>query len=505
MGLPKEPRQKMINMMYLVLTALLALNVSNEILNAFKTVDKSLVDANEVLTGSNTVLAKSIQEKLNDSKTQEKAKIWEPKAKLAMAYSEAVYKYIDQLKDSLKRGSGYNPEKGDTSFKEDDLEAPTRMLDEEGRGEVLRKKMESLRADLLKIDPEIAQEFAKKLPIDLHVPHSEFVKDASWSTAYFHMTPTIAALTILSKFQNDVKNAENQVVTFCHNKIDQVALRFDRFEPLANSSSSYVMPGDKLTISAGVGAFSSAAQPTVIVDGREVKLNNNGIAQAELTAGGSGPKKVHVVIKYKDQDGKDQTIQKDVDYTVGIPSGSSMFLEKMNVVYLDVENPVLISAGSAGKENMKVSFTNGSISGAGGDHYNIVPTTAGIGKVNITVNGKTTPFEVRCKPLPSPVAMIAGKTSGAIPSAEFKAQGGIMAKLKDSEFDFPYKVLSYRIGARNSGGIVQEIPVDGPRWTAASALISSQAPGSIVYFDQIIVLGPGGKKRSIEGIFFTLK
>ncbi|MEP6728375.1 MAG: GldM family protein, partial [Bacteroidota bacterium] len=183
----------------------------------------------------------------------------------------------------------------------------------------------------------------------------------------------------------------------------------------------------------------------------------------------------------------------------------SMFLEKMNVVYLDVENPVTISAGSGGKEKMNVSFTNGSIKPVSGDRYMIVPTTAGVGKVNINVNGKSTPFEVRCKQLPNPVVMVGAVTSGAIPSATFKAMGGMLAKLKDSEFDFPYKIISYKIGARNPSGIYQEVVIDGPRWSAAENLIKAQAPGSLVYFDNIKVLGPGNKQRSIDGTYFTLK
>ncbi|RYY30859.1 MAG: gliding motility protein GldM, partial [Chitinophagaceae bacterium] len=80
MSLPKEPRQKMINMMYLVLTALLALNVSSEVLNAFKTVDNSITSANGVLTGNNNQIYASFAVKLADPKSAEKAKIWKPKA-----------------------------------------------------------------------------------------------------------------------------------------------------------------------------------------------------------------------------------------------------------------------------------------------------------------------------------------------------------------------------------------------------------------------------------------
>jgi len=98
MSLPKEPRQKMINMMYLVLTALLALNVSSEVLNAFKTVDNSITSANGVLTGNNNQIYASFTEKLADPKSAEMAKIWKPKADAASQLSKKLFDDIERLK-----------------------------------------------------------------------------------------------------------------------------------------------------------------------------------------------------------------------------------------------------------------------------------------------------------------------------------------------------------------------------------------------------------------------
>src|SRR5450759_2601531 len=93
MALPREPRQKMINVMYLVLTAILALNVSNEVINAFRTVNTSLMNSNENIANSNNTLYKSLQAKLADPQTAEKAKYWNDKAVMAQAYSASVYNY----------------------------------------------------------------------------------------------------------------------------------------------------------------------------------------------------------------------------------------------------------------------------------------------------------------------------------------------------------------------------------------------------------------------------
>ena len=132
MALPKEPRQKMINLMYLVLTALLALNVSSEILNAFKVVDKSLMTSNTNLSAGNETLYKSLLAKVADPITAEKAKIWNPKAEQAKKLSADMDTYINQLKTDLKKEAGVEMVTVDgkqvEKYKEDDLEAATRLF-----------------------------------------------------------------------------------------------------------------------------------------------------------------------------------------------------------------------------------------------------------------------------------------------------------------------------------------------------------------------------------------
>ncbi|WP_431212248.1 hypothetical protein ACQ86N_42020 [Puia sp. P3] len=101
MSLPKEPRQKMINMMYLVLTALLALNVSVEVLNAFKTVNHSIEQSNEVVTKKNTTTYNNFDAAAKDPQTASKAAIWAPKAVQAQKLSSDLATYIDGLKENL--------------------------------------------------------------------------------------------------------------------------------------------------------------------------------------------------------------------------------------------------------------------------------------------------------------------------------------------------------------------------------------------------------------------
>src|ERR1700694_777049 len=122
MALPAEPRQKMINLMYLVLTAMLALNVSAEILNAFRTVDNSLMATNSTINASTGTILSSLQQKLNDPQNREKALTWYPRAQKAQQLSADMYEYIGQLRKRIMAEAGFKPSKEnnfDSSFKAD--------------------------------------------------------------------------------------------------------------------------------------------------------------------------------------------------------------------------------------------------------------------------------------------------------------------------------------------------------------------------------------------------
>src|SRR2546423_7401082 len=129
MSLPAEPRQKMINLMYLVLTALLALNVSAEILNAFKTVDRSLTTTNKTVNHSTETIMASLQDKMSDPTTATKAAAWYPKAQQAVTLTKDMYEYIQGLKMEIMKNAGFDPAKnGDSNYKQDNLDIATRIM-----------------------------------------------------------------------------------------------------------------------------------------------------------------------------------------------------------------------------------------------------------------------------------------------------------------------------------------------------------------------------------------
>ncbi|MFI5153436.1 MAG: gliding motility protein GldM [Chitinophagales bacterium] len=530
MALPKEPRQKMINMMYLVLTAMLALNVSAEILNAFKTVNGSITNSNTVITEKNAITYKSFDEKLKDPQTMANAQIWAPKASEARKLSEGVYQEIEDLKNKLVQESGPYTEDGKKKFREDDLDAATRLFAEEGEGPKLYAKLQEYRQQMISIlKPEefstnpllqadvkkTKDEFTTQFPLNMKVPESQSGNPKTgddpkdWTTNYFHMTPSIAAMTILSKFQNDIKNSESQMVDYCHKKIGEVKVVYDQFEAFAGTNATYLMPGDELDITAGIGSFSAAAKPDIYINGARQSLNSDGVAEYKTKVDNAGEKTVEVKIEYIKPDGSKAQTTKLIKYTVGLPSGASVFLEKMNVVYIGVDNPITISGGSVGREKVHVSFTSpgAALTNTGGDHWIIKPTTQGEAVLNVNANGKNFPFKLRVKNLPLPAGFIGTKKGGAISTAEFKAIGGLIARLEDSDFEAPFHVVSYTMGAIG-GSIPQYIQAnnEGNKWSGSAAGIVNRAtPGTNIFFDDIRVVGPDGKPRQIAPMVFNLR
>jgi gliding motility-associated protein GldM len=235
-------------------------------------------------------------------------------------------------------------------------------------------------------------------------------------------------------------------------------------------------------------------------------LNPDGLAEAEFDGGGTGSHSVNVLIKYVDQEGITKTIPKTLEYTVGAPSGVAVSADKMNVLYIGVENPLTITAG-VGSEKVTASFTGGSITKVSGSKYIAKPTNPGEHTITVRAENKSTPVKFRVKYLPKPATFVGASRGGSVSASTFKAQGGLIARLEDSEFEAPYRVVSYRLGA--SGGafpVYQEAANEGNRWSGSAASIVSKAtPGTSIYFDQIRVIGPDGRNVEVPPMVFNLK
>lgn len=508
MALPKEPRQKMINLMYLVLTALLALNVSAEILNAFKTVDNSLQKSSSVVMQSTANYMTSLQDKLNKPETKAKASIWLPKAQAAQQQTATIYNYINNLKNDLLKEADFDA--SDSSFKEDNLEASTRLLVENGKGKELLQKLTDYRTALLGIDPEISKEFSSNLPIDLTMPKTNSIGNNTWEAAYFRMTPTVAALTLLSKFQNDVKASENRIVGFCHNQVGAVDIPFDTYTPLVSSSAQYLMDGQEIEIVAGLGAFNSQKKPIISIGGSSVALGPDGLARQKFVANGVGQKTMNVTINYTDQDGNAKTETKTIEYVVGSPTGISVSADAVKVLYIGLENPISITGGLKGSESIQPSISQGNLTKKGSGQYIATVSTTGTAVISVkTSDGKTENFNFKVRNVPNPTPKVGRSAGGRVSANEFKAQIGLRADLEEFIFDgVKYEVTGYTVictgkGFESIGPQVAENT--GAAFSGeARRFIDMTKPGSSVIFDRIKVQGPGGSRTLPQTVAFNL-
>ncbi len=511
MGLPKEPRQKMINVMYLVLTAILALNVSAEVINAFRVVDESLKTSNANISSSNDRIYDALKEKMNKPESQEKARIWAPNAMKAKQYSAEMTDYIDSLKKALKIGADLKKRWDDVNkdsvedYRMDNLDASTRLFETKGEGKKLEERLEKYKSDMLAINPSIKTEFEKIFPVNTVPPPSQDGKKKDFTQSFFHMTPTIAALTILSKFQNNIKNAENEIVTYCDNQIGKVDLHMDQAAVLVGQNSNYLMPGQQLSITAGVGSYSSAASPSISINGSNVNVAD-GQGTYTTNVSGAGEHNVTINVTYKDEHNVTKTETRTIKYTVGTPGGAAVMLDKMNVFYIGLDNPVTISSGT-GWDKTHVSITSGSLSSAGGGPGKFIVRVKDIGKTSININadGKNSSYDFRVKRVPDPILKVGPSSGGRMQSVVFKNQQFCRADLENFEFDARFSVISatvYFSGANFSS--VQTATISGGSLAGLSAQLAKCIPGTSVTFDNVKVQGPDGTTRTIPGPGFIL-
>jgi len=508
MALPREPRQKMINMMYLVLTALLALNVSSEILNAFKTVNNSLEKTNEVVSSSTDEIMSSLKDKLGEAGAAEKAKIWYPKAQQVQNYSKDMYSFLDELKKKIMTGAKYDP----TSDKDkgiDNLDVTTRIMVEKGDGKLLRSKLDEYKKNMLAVDPEIAKYFATSLPINTEMPKTKNRSNKTWEAAYFHMVPTVAALTILSKFQNDIKTSENKVVSFCHEQVGKVKVQQDAFAAIAIANTTNALPGQEIEITAGVGGFSTKISPVITIGGQKMQVGGDGAVHYKFKADRLGSNSIPVVIQYTDQNMQVQTKTIPVEYVVG-QSSAAVQLDKMNVLFIGVDNPVTVSgSGSVDQIQATISGGGGQIINNGGAKRT-VRVTQETDECIITIrtpDGKTTPVRFRVRSIPDPTPMIGTYESGDIPTAYFKSQAGVRAFVKNFFYETQFNVTSFRITGDGNGfeeGI-DEKNNTGAVWAEARSIINKARPGSYIYIDNIYAVGPDGRRRKLTPLIYNLK
>ncbi|BDS13904.1 type IX secretion system motor protein PorM/GldM [Aureispira anguillae] len=546
MSIPKEPRQLMINLMYLVLTAMLALNVSAEIINAFFMLDKGIKKNNKIVEHSVSGVITSMEE---TAKTKTQYQPLVDKAKEAKTLTTGFDEYINSLRERMieESGGAYtdqeaadqgHPELAGKPRGKKDKDTPQRIFvsgdyGSEGKkqpeGEVLEQKILDLRKAYLDFvaglwegqgikgtifaDPTKKEGALKTLEAEMTLTSSENYnaeahENKTWADYTFGHMPVAAIYPMLRKFQNDARTSESAVVNFLAGQMGKLELNYDKFDVFSQSSKPYILLGETYEADIALGAYSSQAKFSVSVGGSSLKIVDG---KAKYSARGSsvGQKTYSAKISVNNPlTGETETFTKEFSYEVGQPS-VNVSADKMNVFYIGVPNPVTVAAAGVATSAMKVSMTGGKLTKKSGTNYTVTADRPGEATITVkdTKNGKSFPFKFRVKRIPDPVVRLGKKTDGLMGSGEFKAQPGLAAWLDNFDFDARCQVQSYTLYYTRKRQDPVEIQGKGGRFSGkVSAAIRQAKPGDQYAFTDVKARCPGDKAgRRVNGLAFKVK
>lgn len=297
-------------------------------------------------------------------------------------------------------------------------------------------------------------------------------------------------------------------------KVSEKTILFDKFKAAVIPNSTRFITGETFEAQIYLAASSSMSRPTIVGGGRALPLDGDGVANYKTPVGGPGKYTFSGSITSKDSYGNQKSYPFTLDYEVMSPPDHAVIVspDKMNVFYIGVDNPVTASITGMRPDGVSASMSGGTITKSGGaSKYNVRVTSPG--KASISLSGKkkdgstySGSADFRVKRIPDPIPEIGGKSGGAMGTGEFKAQGGIIASLKDFDFDAKFDVLGFEMTMAQKGQDLQTVQNAGPRFTGAAANLINQAKvGSIYYFDNITAKGPDGTTRKLVNIAFKIK
>lgn len=546
-GFKETPRQKMIGMLYLVLTALLALNVSKDILDAFLVVNESMESTNESFaTKITSEYAKfEGQYNLNPGKVEEywsnaqevRKRSYElvnyiEELKLEVVYSsekvtreEALTKFyrVDQTPDPFNPG-----QMRDKAFlnlsdvpTRDKFDVPTNLLigqNKNGRAYELAEKMGDYRSYILSV---IGQQYADKIGM---VTDGVF-RDASgttqdWQYYNFYHTILAANVTILNKIIAEVQSAEFDAINRLYANISEKDFKFDNVSAKVIPRSTYILAGQSYEAEVLVAAFDSKTQSEVRVlrgsdriteaniGSSQIFKSQNGVVKLQFPAQSIGPQKYAGIIEMLDPVTMEiARYPFAADYIVAPPSLTVAPL-KMNILYAGLKNPISISSPGIPMEQITTSISKGKITKSADGNWDVeVPSgeRTTVISASANVDGKSLPlgsFEFRIKQVPNPVATIAGLTDGKVEKNRLLAAGAIIPTLVDFDFsDYHFEIVSYQLETYRGTELQTTGTVRGNIFNdAVKNYINNASRGQRLYFERIQAKGPDGTMRTLNPV-----
>lgn len=549
-GAKETPRQKMIGMMYLVLTALLALNVSVEVLDAFTTV-------NDGLENTYTSVDKKISdyyvtfEQQYDKQPEKTAELWgkaqeirtktdefinfiERDIKLALLLQnngvteeqlfnpeneeEAVISDIDAA-DPKKNRRVFHKINFDNLSGKDKHDAVTAFMIEQGNAEILRKKIEDYRQYVV-----AALDSAGISNFDDHVgliTDGEYFAGSgeplTWEMKNFNHVIIPAAISILNEIVGEVQTTEYDAISELYKNIGASDFKFNTLEAKVFPKTTYVLKGQDYE----ADVFIVASDDTKEFDAKYArgvkdfaKANENaihkvssqkGIVKIKVPANAEGEQTIAGVIEMKNPvTGEVEPYPFQTSYTVAPPS-ANVTPTKMNVMYRGLENPIAISAPGFTASQIDVNVTNGQLIKRNGEFFvkpgnekNITTVT-----VSTTIDGKRMILDncdFRLKRTPDPVPVLNGRTNDKFTKEEIIAAGGFVLTMPDFDFEgYHSQVLSYDVSTIVAGYLKPIKAIQGRKFNKeVEELIKSGRRGQRINIENIRVKSPDGEERILN-------
>ncbi|MFN6176350.1 MAG: gliding motility protein GldM [Flavobacteriales bacterium] len=469
------PRQQMINMMYLVLTAMLAMNVSKEVLDAFAIMDAELVRSEQAHAQRSQLeyavfadAAARFPEKFGTTHAQAlrvKAQADSLVASIERTKTEAIAQ-ADGLSATLLRGT--DAQGRDTLRAllaldaKDDREVLTRMLvgpepaaPHQGPGGAydLKQRIGAFRDSLKQLVAGRGPELSAAL--DLLFDHGDR-RDASgtlnnWESINFYDVPLAAGIATLSKLQADIRSAENDMVKWLYRSVEAADYKFGTLTTAVIPQTNLVMAGDSFRADVFLAAYDPRNAPTITLAGAgQLPVGADGKAKLRLRADQVGEQRVQGIIRFEGPKGVEE-----IPYTTTYQVMAPLLVAsptKMNVLYRGVDNPIELSVPGVPAERVQASISTGRItrSGQGWVATGMTGNTAEVFATVTLPDGSSRrvgPMRFRVKDLPAPMAFVAGKSAldTRIKRTELQAARAVFAKLPDSEFGAKYQVLRFRV------------------------------------------------------------
>ncbi len=507
----ESPRQKMINLMYLVLLAMLALNVSSDVLKGFSLVDESLNRSTANATMQNQAIYHDFADYM--TKNPEKVGEWNERAQHVKLISDSLYNLAEELKWRIVRASDGDDADLNNIENKEDLEAATTVMlaPISGQGGQLCEAINGYREEILKMVTDTVQRRIISNNLSTEVPKSGLLLGKNWQEYMFENTPVVAAVTLLTKLQSDVRYAEGEVLHTLKNNIDVGDLRVNQIGAYVIPNSQSVVRGSKFSAHIILAAVDSTQRPAIYINNERFE-NETGYYETVCNSTGDFTLNGYMEL----EQGNGEVLRRDFSqkYTVVEPS-ATVSATLMNVLYAGYDNPISISVPGVPNNRIHATMSNGTLKPAAGGGYIARPNE--IGKdAEITVsadmegrNQVMAKYAFRVRQLPDPTPFIEYKDQdgntqryrgggAALPKGLLLQADGIVAAIDDGLLNIGFRVISFEtLFFDNMGNAVPEVS-NGDKFSSRQKdLFRRLNRGKIFFIRGVKAVGPDGIERQL--------